>query len=198
MGDRIAKLMPPLIMGRDTPLAACLEVDPKHPDGFKMAAELRSLYATDPDAKRVVDVARGLEGLRRQDGIHAAAVVITTALGAGARGQIDEQIEKLGSNTLLVFPQANQASGARGAQGSGGRLTEDDAKALVRGATSIAAGLVLDRSHPPGALGVGLPDVEHPRLRRLYSARRLLATRLEQRNAAQRSYPAQVSHSPLT
>ena len=31
----------------------------------------------DPDAKRVVDVARGLEGLRRQDGIHAAAVVIT-------------------------------------------------------------------------------------------------------------------------
>jgi DNA polymerase-3 subunit alpha len=77
MGDRIAKLMPPLIMGRDTPLAACLESDPKHPDGFKMAAELRSLYATDPDAKRVVDVARGLEGLRRQDGIHAAAVVIT-------------------------------------------------------------------------------------------------------------------------
>jgi len=64
-------------MGRDTPLAACLEPDPKHPDGFKMAAELRSLYAVDPDAKRVVDVARGLEGLRRQDGIHAAAVVIT-------------------------------------------------------------------------------------------------------------------------
>jgi DNA polymerase III subunit alpha len=77
MGDRIAKLMPPLIMGRDTPLAACLELDPKHEDGFKMAAELRELYATDPDAKRVVDVARGLEGLRRQDGIHAAAVVIT-------------------------------------------------------------------------------------------------------------------------
>jgi putative ABC transport system permease protein len=71
--------------------------------------------------------------------IGVAAVVITTALGAGARGQIDEQIEKLGSNTLLVFPQANQASGARGAQGSGGRLTEDDAKALVRGSTSIAA-----------------------------------------------------------
>jgi DNA polymerase-3 subunit alpha len=42
-----------------------------------MAAELRTLYETDPDAKRVIDVARGLEGLRRQDGIHAAAVVIT-------------------------------------------------------------------------------------------------------------------------
>ncbi len=31
----------------------------------------------DPDVKRVVDVAKGLEGLKRSDGIHAAAVVIT-------------------------------------------------------------------------------------------------------------------------
>ena len=35
------------------------------------------MYEPDPDAKRVIDVAKGLEGLRRQDGIHAAAVVIT-------------------------------------------------------------------------------------------------------------------------
>jgi DNA polymerase-3 subunit alpha len=77
MGDKIAKLMPPLIMGRDTPLSACLEKQPKHEDGYKMASDLRELYESDADAKRVVDVARGLEGLRRQDGIHAAAVVIT-------------------------------------------------------------------------------------------------------------------------
>jgi DNA polymerase-3 subunit alpha len=77
MGDKIAKLMPPLVMGRDTPLAACLEVTPGHADGYKMASELRALYEGDPDARRVIDVARGLEGLRRQDGIHAAAVVIT-------------------------------------------------------------------------------------------------------------------------
>ena len=77
VGDRIAKLMPPLIMGRDTPLAACLELTPGYEEGYKMAAELRGLYETDPEAKKVVDVARGLEGLRRQDGIHAAAVVIT-------------------------------------------------------------------------------------------------------------------------
>ena len=49
----------------------------KYADGYKMAAELRDMYATDPDAKEVIDVAKGLEGLRRQDGIHAAAVVIT-------------------------------------------------------------------------------------------------------------------------
>ena len=35
------------------------------------------MYETDPDAKEVIDVALGLEGLRRQDGIHAAAVVIS-------------------------------------------------------------------------------------------------------------------------
>ena len=77
VGDRIAKAMPPLVMGRDTPLRACLDEDPKYADGYKAAAELREMYDSDPDARKVIEVARGLEGLRRQDGIHAAAVVIT-------------------------------------------------------------------------------------------------------------------------
>ena len=77
VGDRVAKAMPPLVMGRDTPLYACLDKTPKYEDGYKAAQDLRDMYATDPDVKKVVDVARGLEGLRRQDGIHAAAVVIT-------------------------------------------------------------------------------------------------------------------------
>jgi DNA polymerase-3 subunit alpha len=64
-------------MGRDTPLYACMEPHPKFDDGYKMAGDLRELYAADPEVARVVDVAKGLEGLRRQDGIHAAAVVIT-------------------------------------------------------------------------------------------------------------------------
>ena len=76
-GDRIAKAMPPLIMGRDTPLYACLEENPKYIDGYKMATEIREMYETDPVSKEVIDVAKGLEGLRRSDGIHAAAVVIT-------------------------------------------------------------------------------------------------------------------------
>jgi DNA-directed DNA polymerase III PolC len=77
VGDKVAKAMPPLVMGRDTPLYACFEQHPKFTDGYKAAQELRDMYATDPDVKKVVDVAKGLEGLRRQDGIHAAAVVIT-------------------------------------------------------------------------------------------------------------------------
>jgi DNA polymerase-3 subunit alpha len=76
-GDRIAKAMPPLIMGRDTPLYACLEEHPKYVDGYKMATEIREMYSSDPTSKEVIDVAKGLEGLRRSDGIHAAAVVIT-------------------------------------------------------------------------------------------------------------------------
>ncbi|MBW8827678.1 MAG: DNA polymerase III subunit alpha, partial [Acidobacteria bacterium] len=77
VGDRVAKAMPPLVMGRDTPLYACLDKHEKFEDGFNAAQELRDMYGADPDVKRVVDVAKGLEGLRRQDGIHAAAVVIT-------------------------------------------------------------------------------------------------------------------------
>ena len=77
LGDRVAKAMPPLVMGRDTPLWACFEEHPKHLDGYKVATELREMYNADPDVAKVVDVAKGLEGLRRQDGIHAAAVVIS-------------------------------------------------------------------------------------------------------------------------
>ena len=77
LGDRIAKAMPPLVMGRDTPLKACLERVEGHEDGFMAAGDLREMYEQDPDAKLVIDIAKGLEGLRRQDSIHAAAVVIT-------------------------------------------------------------------------------------------------------------------------
>ncbi len=77
VGDKAAKAMPPLVMGRDTPLRYCFEESEKYADGYKMAAELRSMVDTDDDMAKVIHVARGLEGLRRSDGIHAAAVVIT-------------------------------------------------------------------------------------------------------------------------
>ena len=65
LGDKIAKLMPPLIMGRDTPLHACFEQNPKFEDGYKMAADLREFYESDPDGKRVIDVAKGPSATRR-------------------------------------------------------------------------------------------------------------------------------------
>ena len=77
LGDRIAKAMPRPIAGRDVPLGGCLEDSDDHHEGYLAAAELRRIIDADPDAAAVVDVALGLEGMRRSDGIHAAAVVIS-------------------------------------------------------------------------------------------------------------------------
>ncbi len=82
LGDRVAKAMPPAILGKEASLAQCLEdpspeADAVERDWHANAAGLRELYEADPDVKLVVDTARGLEGLRRQDSIHAAAVVIS-------------------------------------------------------------------------------------------------------------------------
>ncbi len=77
VGDRVAKAMPPVILGRDTPLRYCFEDSDSYHEGYVGAAELREMYEADSDVAKVVDTARGLEGLRRSDGIHAAAVVIS-------------------------------------------------------------------------------------------------------------------------
>ncbi len=62
--DRIAKLIPE---GPKVYLDDCL----------KPGAELRQAVDSDPVAKQVVELARPLEGLVRQDSIHAAGVVIS-------------------------------------------------------------------------------------------------------------------------
>ena len=71
--------------------------------------------------------------------IGVAAVVTVTALGDGARENVSRQIQAMGSNGIIIFPQAAQASGKRGAMGSGVRLTDDDGKAILRDSTSIVA-----------------------------------------------------------
>ncbi len=65
-GDRIAKLIPEPIMGRSPSFEECL----------RNGQELRQAYDADADARQIVDVARGLEGIVRNNSIHAAAVVI--------------------------------------------------------------------------------------------------------------------------
>ncbi|HTT59881.1 MAG TPA: DNA polymerase III subunit alpha [Acidimicrobiales bacterium] len=77
LGDKIAKAMPPLVMGQDLPLEACFTPVPGYENRYGEASELRALYSSDAEVKHVVDVAKGFVGKRRQDGIHAAAVVIT-------------------------------------------------------------------------------------------------------------------------
>jgi DNA polymerase-3 subunit alpha len=74
LGDKITKAMPPSVMGKDIPLSGVF--DPAH-DRYSEAAELRAMYEADPDVKAVVDTARGLEGLKRQWGVHAAGVILS-------------------------------------------------------------------------------------------------------------------------
>jgi DNA polymerase-3 subunit alpha len=61
-------------MGKDISLAGVF--DPSN-DRFGEAGEFRNLYESDPDSKTVVDTAMGLEGLKRQWGVHAAGVILS-------------------------------------------------------------------------------------------------------------------------
>ncbi len=81
-GDQLAKAMPPAILGKDATITQCLT--PPGPDASKedrdyyaAASGLRELIETMDGAQEIIDTARGIEGLRRQDSIHAAAVVIS-------------------------------------------------------------------------------------------------------------------------
>ena len=65
-GDRLAKLIPDPIMGRSPSFEECL----------KPGEPLRKAFDEEPDARRVLETARGLEGIVRNSSIHAAAVVI--------------------------------------------------------------------------------------------------------------------------
>src|SRR5579872_5429223 len=74
VGDRITKAFPPAVMGKDIPLSAIFDTEhPRH----KEAGELRSLYENEAEVKQVIDTARGIEGLIRQPGVHAAGVIMS-------------------------------------------------------------------------------------------------------------------------
>src|SRR4051812_8847025 len=75
MGDRITKAMPAAVMGKDIPLKEIF--DPEH-RRFGEGGEFRALYESDQDVKRVVDTAMGIEGLKRQWGVHAAGVIMSS------------------------------------------------------------------------------------------------------------------------
>lgn len=74
IGEKLTKALPPSVMGKDITLSGIFDTkDARHGE----AGEFRQLYETDPDSKRVVDLAKGLEGLKRQWGVHAAGVILS-------------------------------------------------------------------------------------------------------------------------
>ncbi len=75
VGEKITKAMPAPVMGKDVPLAKIFDPEDKR---FGEGSEFRALYAADPDVKTVVDSAKDLEGLKRQWGVHAAGVIMSS------------------------------------------------------------------------------------------------------------------------
>ena len=75
MADRINGALPPAIMAKDIPLSGI--TDPEHAR-YAEAAEVRSLIETDKDVAKIYETARGLEGVVRQAGVHACAVIMAS------------------------------------------------------------------------------------------------------------------------
>jgi DNA polymerase III subunit alpha len=74
VGDRITKAFPPPVLGKDAPLAVVS--DTEHPR-YGEAGELRAMYENEADVKQIIDTAKGIEGLIRQPGVHAAGVIMS-------------------------------------------------------------------------------------------------------------------------
>jgi DNA polymerase-3 subunit alpha len=75
VGEKITKAFPPAVQGKEIPLAAIFDEDnPRYAE----AVELRRLYEEDPDVKQVIDTGRGIEGLIRGTGVHAAGVILSS------------------------------------------------------------------------------------------------------------------------
>jgi putative ABC transport system permease protein len=71
--------------------------------------------------------------------IGVAAVIIMIAIGAGARGRIEDQIRALGSNLIMLTPGSVTSTGVRMGAGTRNTLTEDDSYAIQREIPDVVA-----------------------------------------------------------
>ena len=74
VGERLTKVMPPPIMGKDVSLGEILDKDSSR---YKEGADFRAMLETDAEAAKVFDTAIGIENLKRQWGVHAAGVILS-------------------------------------------------------------------------------------------------------------------------
>ncbi|WP_154606765.1 DNA polymerase III subunit alpha [Rhodococcus sp. AQ5-07] len=75
IADQITKALPPPIMAKDISVSGI--TDPKH-ERYKEAAEVRALIDSSPDVAKIYKTAVGLEGLIRNAGVHACAVIMSS------------------------------------------------------------------------------------------------------------------------
>ncbi|MBA2620641.1 MAG: DNA polymerase III subunit alpha [Acidobacteria bacterium] len=96
--EKIAKLIPPPVRGRNISISQALE----------QVADMRRAVETDPAVKKLVDLAKRLEGCSRHSSVHAAGVVISpkpleeiVPMAISAKGEYTSQysmndLEKVG------------------------------------------------------------------------------------------------------
>ncbi|GAC1449315.1 MAG: DNA polymerase III subunit alpha [Pseudarthrobacter sp.] len=75
MGEQLTKALPPAVMAKDIPLADIQNPESKR---YGEAGDFRQLISTDPEAAKVFETALGIEGLKRQWGVHAAGVIMSS------------------------------------------------------------------------------------------------------------------------
>ena len=76
MGEKLTKLMPAGVMGKEMSLQGI--IDSSH-ERYKEAGDFRALLESDSEALTVFERAQGLENLKRQWGVHAAGVIMSSA-----------------------------------------------------------------------------------------------------------------------
>ena len=75
VGEKLTKAFPPAVMGKEMPLG---DVTDPAAERYKEAGDLRQLIQSDPEAAKVFDTALGIENLKRQWGVHAAGVIMSS------------------------------------------------------------------------------------------------------------------------
>lgn len=70
--------------------------------------------------------------------IGVAALIVMVAIGNGASEAVRKQIERLGTNVVVILPGAVTTGGARGGFGSASTLTVADARAIRREDSAVA------------------------------------------------------------
>jgi putative ABC transport system permease protein len=114
----------------------------------------RDTFGTSIEAVRTHRLRSALTMLGILIGI--GAVVLTVGLGQGARADVRDQIDELGTNVLVVSPgSSTDTSGVRGGFGSASTLTIGDAVALADDEVAPDVAAVAATSSATAALTVG-------------------------------------------
>jgi len=71
--------------------------------------------------------------------IGVAAVITMVAVGEGAQRSLAESISSLGSNLILILPGSTTSGGARSGSGNVTTLVKEDAEAIERECSAVAA-----------------------------------------------------------